>query len=66
LKLSPNLRVLRVEFLAPEHEQPREMPFEQDGARVRFRVPEFLVYGVVRVQFKPAAVKKATAVLGVM
>jgi hypothetical protein len=25
--------------------------FEQTGSRLRFRAPEFLVYGVVRIQF---------------
>jgi len=43
-------RARRVEFLTPEHEQARELEFEQAGARLRFRVPEFLVYGVVRVE----------------
>ena len=50
LKLDPKLRAARVEFLTPESEQPRALEFEQVGARLRFRVPEFLVYGVVRVQ----------------
>jgi hypothetical protein len=50
-KLGPKLRVHRIEFLTPEAEQTRELEFEQAGARVRFRVPEFLVYGVVRIQF---------------
>ncbi len=43
-------RVSRVEFLTPEAEQPRQLEFEQAGDRLRFRVPEFLVYGVVRIQ----------------
>jgi hypothetical protein len=42
--------VRRVEFLTPEAEQARELEFEQVGARLRFRVPDFLVYGVVRIQ----------------
>jgi hypothetical protein len=42
--------VRRVEFLTPEAEQTRELEFEQVGARLRFRVPDFLVYGVVRVK----------------
>jgi hypothetical protein len=50
LKLGPGVRVVRVEFLTPEAEQPRELEFEQAGSRLRFRVPEFLVYGVVRLQ----------------
>ena len=50
LKLGPNLRVQHVEFLTPEQEQARGVEFEQLGARIRFRVPEFLVYRVIRVQ----------------
>ncbi len=50
LKIDPKLRAARVEFLTPESEQPRALEFEQAGAHLRFRVPEFLVYGVVRVQ----------------
>jgi hypothetical protein len=50
LKLGRAMRVTRVEFLAPETEQPRALAFEQAGTRLRFRVPEFLVYGVVRIQ----------------
>jgi hypothetical protein len=50
LKLDRKQRVRRVEFLTPEAEQPRELEFEQAGSRLRFRVPEFLVYGVVRIQ----------------
>lgn len=49
LNLGRKQRVRRVEFLTPEAEQPLELKFEQAGARLRFRVPEFLVYGVVRV-----------------
>jgi hypothetical protein len=45
-------RARRVEFLTPEAEQPRELLFEQTGTRLRFRVPEFLVYGVVRIQME--------------
>jgi hypothetical protein len=49
MKLDPTRRVSRVEFLAPETEQPKELEFDQTGDRLRFRVPEFLVYGVVRI-----------------
>jgi hypothetical protein len=42
--------VQHVEFFTPEQEQARGVAFAQLGARIRFRVPEFLVYGVVRVQ----------------
>jgi len=46
----PEVRVRRVEFLTPEAEQARELEFEQVGTRLRFRIPAFLVYGVVRVE----------------
>ena len=50
LNLEKKQRVRRVEFLTPETEQPLELKFEQTGARLRFQVPEFLVYGVARIQ----------------
>jgi len=49
-KLAQSQRVRRVEFLTPETEQPKLLEFQHGGGRLRFRVPEFLVYGVVRVQ----------------
>jgi hypothetical protein len=50
LKLAPKQRVARLEFLTPEAEQARTLEFEQVGSRLHFQVPDFLVYGVVRVQ----------------
>jgi hypothetical protein len=50
LKVGPNQRAARVEFLTPEAEQPSELEFKQVDTRLRFRVPEFLVYGVARIQ----------------
>jgi hypothetical protein len=50
LKLGSTRRVARAEFLTPEQEQPRDLEFEQVGKSLRVRVPEFLVYGVVRIQ----------------
>ena len=50
LKLGPKQRVNRLEFLTPETDEARNLEFQRVGARLRFRVPEFLVYGVVRVQ----------------
>ena len=41
----------RVEFLTPKAEEVRDLKFEQVGQRLRFLVPEFLVYGVVRIEF---------------
>ena len=42
--------VRRVGFLTPEADQILELEFEQVGDRVRFRIPDFLVYGVVQVE----------------
>ena len=50
LKLGSAQRVARVEFLTPEEEQARNLDFQQTGGRLRLQVPEFLVYGVVRIQ----------------
>ena len=50
LHLPPGFDVKKVEFLTPEHEQAQNVQFRQIGERLRFRVPEFLVYGIVRVQ----------------
>ena len=50
LKLDRGIRVAHVEFLTPEVDRPRNLQFEQDGRRLRVRIPEFLVYGVVRIQ----------------
>jgi len=49
LKLAPKQRAAHVEFLTPEVEQAQKLEFEQAGSRLRFRVPEFLVYAVVQV-----------------
>jgi len=50
VKLDRKRHVARVEFLTPEREQAIDLEYEQAGSRLRFRVPEFLVYGVVRIQ----------------
>jgi len=54
LKLDSKARVQRVEFLTPEVEEPRVLEFEQTGKRLHLRIPEFLVYGVVRIQLSKA------------
>jgi len=60
LNLGPGQRIAHVEFLTPETERARELEFRQvvetavPGARLRFRVPEFLVYAVVRIQLSNA------------
>ncbi len=45
--------VAKLEFLTPEQEQPTKITFEQREDRLNFTVPEFLVYGIVRVYFNP-------------
>ena len=50
LKLPLGFKAHRVEFFTPEDERAQVMEFNQTGRRIRFRVPEFLVYGVVRIQ----------------
>jgi hypothetical protein len=50
VKLPTRTRASHVEFLTPEAEEARSLEFEQARGRLRFRVPEFLVYGVVRVE----------------
>jgi len=46
--LPPNFKLGRVEFISPETPDPRELSIERSASRVKFTVPEFLVYGVVR------------------
>ena len=50
LQLPPGFKAQKVEFLTPEHDQAQNIPFRQVGERLRLQVPEFLVYGIVRVQ----------------
>jgi hypothetical protein len=42
-----------VRFLTPEREEPRALEAEVAEGRVRFVLPEFLVYGVARIEFRP-------------
>jgi hypothetical protein len=49
-RLPPGYKAHRVEFLTPENEQAQVVEFKQTGRRLRFRVPEFLVYGIMRIQ----------------
>jgi hypothetical protein len=50
LQLPQGFKVQGVEFLTPERDEPHNIQFRQIGERLRFRVPDFLVYGVVRIQ----------------
>src|SRR6185436_1171529 len=45
--------VLGIEFITPEQPESRVIEFTAAQGRLRFKVPEFLVYGVVRVRLKP-------------
>ena len=44
--------VAKVEALSPESPDPQEIEIEQSGGRVRFTVPEFLVYGLARIHLE--------------
>ena len=48
-------RVVKVEALSPEKPEPQEVVTEAAGGRVRFTLPEFLVYGMARIHLEPAA-----------
>jgi hypothetical protein len=41
-----------VRFLTPEQEEPRAIEPKVDDGRVRFVLPEFLVYGVARIEYQ--------------
>jgi len=50
LHVPDEFKVARVEFLMPEEKNAHPIESQASGGRIRFRVPEFLVYGVVRIQ----------------
>ena len=45
-------RAAKVEALSPENPDPRQIEIEQSGGRVRFTLPEFLVYGLARIHLE--------------
>jgi hypothetical protein len=49
LHLPRDFTAKQIAFLTPEQEEPQRLDFKQTGTRLRLRVPEFLVYGVVRI-----------------
>jgi hypothetical protein len=53
VKLGQGMQIARVEFLTPEADEPRALEFQQISSDLRFRCPEFLVYGVVRIITEP-------------
>ena len=50
LRLPAGTRATSIVVLSPEYPGPRDVRFEPAQGRVRFTVPEFLVYGVARVR----------------
>ena len=48
-------RVAKVNFCSPEEPEQVALKMEERDGRVRFAVPKFLVYGVVRITLKPGA-----------
>ena len=43
---------MKVEALSPEKPEPQELAFEESDGRLRFDVPEFLVYGLARIHLE--------------
>ncbi|MEK6237713.1 MAG: hypothetical protein N2C14_23640 [Planctomycetales bacterium] len=54
VRLPPGYRVAGVEAVSPEQPDPVALPFTQANHRVRFAVPEFLVYCVARIKLEKA------------
>ena len=50
LRLPDGLAVRQVTLLSPDQEEPQALPWEVDGARLKFRLPSVEVYGVVEVR----------------
>ena len=50
LRLPEGVVVTSAEFLAPEQAEPSKLAVEVVGDRIKFVVPKFLVYGVVRLR----------------
>jgi len=53
VKLPENFHAAKVTFLTPEESDPVAIPFKQEGGRLRFQVPQFLVYAVIRLEVTP-------------
>ena len=49
IRLPPGTRATGIQALSPEYDIPRDVRFESASGRVRFHMPEFLVYAVARV-----------------
>lgn len=53
LALPENARAKVVRFFDPDADGSRDVAFQRDGPRVRFKAPSFLVYGVCVVELEP-------------
>jgi hypothetical protein len=54
VRIPAGYRVSRIEAITPEGTGPEPIKFESKGGRVKFSMPEFLVYGVARLRLEPA------------
>ena len=45
-------RAVKIEALSPEKPEPQELAFEESDGRLKFDVPEFLVYGLARIHLE--------------
>jgi hypothetical protein len=54
LRLPPSARASAVLAMTPENPEPMELRFEAVEGRVRFVMPELMVYGVARVRLDEA------------
>ena len=48
-------RVVKVDSLSPERPDPQPVEFQVEAGRLRFTMPEFLVYGMARIHLEGAA-----------
>ena len=46
-------RVVKVESLSPEKPDPQPVAIQVEGDRLKFTMPEFLVYGMARIHLEP-------------
>ncbi len=48
--IPPGFKVNRLEFITPEEPKPVKVEFTRTATRIKFDVPRFLVYGVIRIR----------------
>lgn len=53
LRIPPARKATSVRLASPEHEGDRDVPFKQQGDKVRFDVPAVRIYEVAAVQWEP-------------